>query len=85
MILYDFYATWCNPCKALMKTLETIEFPQGYVLEKINIEENDDLVVKYNIRTVPTLVLVTNSGEEIERKIGNISKEQILNLCGINN
>lgn len=83
MILYDFYATWCNPCKALMKTLEDLELPEGYTLEKVDIEENDDLVTKYRIRSVPTLIVVTNDGEEVDRQVGNISKDKILELCGL--
>lgn len=58
-ILMDFYSDTCVPCKNLMRDLEVLK--DGYRnldIKKINIEENYDLVEKYNIRSVPTLVVV---------------------------
>lgn len=81
-MILDFYAEWCNPCKALSKTLESIE---GIEVKKMNIEECVDEVEKYKIKSVPTLVVIDEDGNEINRSVGNISKNQILELCGMQN
>lgn len=78
--IYDFYATWCNPCKALAKTLETIELPEDIELIKIDVEEdeNEELITKFRIKNVPVLVIVDEEGNELKRVGGNISKSQII-------
>lgn len=64
MKLIDFYATWCGPCKVLSKKLD--DFKACDVL-KIDVEdeENEDLVEKYQIKSVPTLVLVDDNFEQL--------------------
>jgi thiol-disulfide isomerase/thioredoxin len=78
--IYDFYAKWCNPCKALAKTLETIELPEDIELIKIDVEEdeNEELITKFRIKNVPVLVMVDEEGNELKRVGGNIPKPQII-------
>jgi thioredoxin 1 len=73
--VYKFSAAWCGPCKALTKTLSTIESPVE--VEEVDIDANPDLTRQYNIRGVPTLVLVDDE-TELKRKVGVISAPEFL-------
>jgi len=63
-VVLDFYSETCNPCKALARDLEEISKGCVFKLEKLNIFDNYELTEKYNIRSVPTLVVL--KGEEIK-------------------
>lgn len=82
-VLIDFYATWCNPCTTLQPTIEEIasEYKNLKVV-KINVDECKELVSKYNIKALPTLIII-NKGNEINRSTGIISKDKILEMCEI--
>ena len=69
MKVLKFYATWCGPCKALSTTIE--KYYKGDVpIEDIDIDANLDMARKYNIRSVPVVVLVDENGNELRRKSG---------------
>lgn len=69
MKVLKFYATWCGPCKALSTTIE--KYYKGDVpIEDIDIDANLDMARKYNIRSVPVVVLVDENGNELRRKAG---------------
>ena len=74
-ILY-FSAAWCGPCK----TLGPIVAGSGVPYEKVDVDNNQNLSMKYGIRNVPTLLLVDGNGTELNRSVGVISKEQIINF-----
>ena len=74
MKLLKFHATWCQPCKMLSKTLDTIELP--FKLVDIDIDENIEQAQKYNVRGVPTLVLVDDEGKTVTTHVGSMTKEQ---------
>lgn len=58
-VLLDFYSDSCNPCKLLMSDLDDLKVELGGVeIKKLNIMDNYDLTEKYNIRSVPTLIVV---------------------------
>ena len=75
-ILY-FSAAWCGPCKMLGPIMESISDQINY--EKIDVDNNQELSIKYGVRNIPTLVLVEN-GEAVRKLTGLQQKDQILNF-----
>ena len=79
-VLIDFYATWCVPCQMLSPVLEEVAAENSDIkLVKIDVDQNEELAYKYGISAMPTIIVMEN-GEEINRSIGVISKEDILKL-----
>jgi thioredoxin 1 len=70
-----FYADWCGPCKMLSKTLENLK-DNDIPIKEIDIDEQTDLAVQYNVRSVPTMVLLEN-GSEVKRVVGSMSLEKV--------
>lgn len=80
-VLVDFWAEWCVPCKTLVPTLEAVagQFQGKLRVGKLNVEENPDVSIKYNVITLPTLLLLKR-GQVVEQRIGLISKEKLIAL-----
>lgn len=77
--LLDFWATWCGPCKFMEPIIEEVEKElKGKVkIEKINVDEQQDISFKYQVMSIPTYV-VEKDGKEVERIIGATSKDNLL-------
>lgn len=80
VVLVDFYADWCGPCKMLAPILEQIseENPEIKIIE-VNVDEYSNEAKNYNILSIPTLIFMEN-GKEKKRLVGLVSKEEILEL-----
>ena len=79
MKLLKFSASWCGPCKMLSKTIEQIKDEIPCDIIEIDIDDDFETANKFQIRSVPTLVLM--DGEtEIARKTGNISAAELKNF-----
>tara|TARA_B100000524_G_C23614613_1_gene357419 strand:+ start:253 stop:576 length:324 start_codon:yes stop_codon:yes gene_type:complete len=78
-VLVDFWAEWCAPCKALSPILDEIseELKGKITVTKVNLDENQDLAMKYSIRSIPTLLLF-KSGELSDMKVGLPNKSDLL-------
>ncbi len=76
-ILY-FTASWCGPCKTLGPIIESLSSQINY--QKIDVDSNQDMSIKYKVRNVPILILVDKNGEALNRLVGVSTKEQILKL-----
>ncbi|MEG1705419.1 MAG: thioredoxin [Clostridia bacterium] len=79
VILVDFYATWCPPCKMLAPVLEDLSNTRKYRIAKVNIDENNNLANELKIDVVPTL-LVFKDGKIVDRNVGYINKEEVIAL-----
>ena len=73
MKFYKFYADWCGPCRVLTNTLDKAQIEY----KPINVDENEELVIKYDIRTIPVFMAVNDDGAEIDRFIGVKSADAI--------
>ncbi|MCV2508607.1 MAG: thioredoxin [Candidatus Lightella neohaematopini] len=84
-ILVDFWAEWCGPCKSFSPILEKValDFISKILFLKINIDQNQVLTDKYNIRSVPSLILFRNS-KLLASKTGLLSEDELRSFI-INN
>ena len=77
-VLVDFYADWCGPCKILSpRVAEIANENKDLKVVKINVDQNEDLARKYNISSMPTLLVIEN-GKELNRAVGALSKSTVL-------
>jgi thioredoxin 1 len=78
-VLIDFFATWCGPCKTLAPILKEVKDSLGerITILKIDVDKNQELAAKYQVRGVPTMVLYQN-GKQLWRQSGVLAKEEIL-------
>ncbi len=78
LVLVDFWAEWCGPCKMIAPILDEIanEFEGKLKVAKLNIDHNPATAPKFNIRGIPTLLLFRN-GELAATKVGALSKGQL--------
>ncbi len=72
--LLKFQATWCGPCKSLSKVMEGVDL--GMYVKEIDIDEDTVTTVKYQIRGVPTLILLED-GKEIKRTSGAMTLDKL--------
>ena len=79
MKFYKFYADWCGPCRVLTNTLNKAQIEY----EPINVDNNEELVEKYNIKTIPVFMAVKDDGTEIDRFIGVKSADAINALVAL--
>ena len=75
--LVDFYATWCGPCKMMNPVIEQVKSNnENLEVVKVNVDEERDLAVKYQIRSIPTLVLF-KEGVPVWRNSGVLTEQTI--------
>ncbi len=76
--LVDFWAGWCGPCRMIAPVVEEVaaEMPEIKVA-KVNIDEEQDLAVKFNVMSIPTL-LVFKDGKQVAQTVGVVSKKAII-------
>jgi thioredoxin 1 len=78
-VLIDFFATWCGPCQMLGPVLKEVKESMGdrVSIIKIDVDKNQELAAKYQVRGVPTMMLF-QKGQQLWRQSGVLSKEDII-------
>ena len=77
-VLVDFYADWCGPCKMMSPVIDKIaeENEENIKVGKVNVDDNQELAMKYNVMSIPTILIFKN-GELSKTFIGVTSKSEI--------
>lgn len=80
-VLIDFFATWCGPCQMLAPILKEVKESLGEKISiiKIDVDKNQELASKYQVRGVPTMMLY-QKGQQLWRQSGVVSKEEIIKI-----
>lgn len=81
LVLVDFYADWCGPCKMLAPILKEVKDELGDLVRivKIDVDKNQPLANKYKVKGVPTMLLFKN-GKQLWRESGVLQKKDILGI-----
>lgn len=81
-VLVDFWASWCGPCRMLAPTIQELgeELDSDkYTVGKINVDEQPELAIKYNVMSIPTVIVFKN-GDVYKKSIGLVEKNRLLEL-----
>lgn len=77
LLMVDFWADWCGPCKMLAPAIEGLgdEYEGKAIVGKINVDEEQELAIRYGVMSIPTVIFFKN-GEEVARKVGVLPAAQ---------
>ena len=76
--IVDFYADWCGPCKMMSPIIDEIAKDENLKVGKVNVDESQGLAQKYDIMSIPTILIFKN-GNLVNRFVGLRDKQEILN------
>ena len=76
VVLLDFWASWCGPCKMLAPVLDELSEETSVKICKVDVDSNNELAGQFRIRSIPTILIFRN-GEKIDEMVGFKSKEEL--------
>ena len=81
VVLVDFYADWCGPCKMMSPIIEKVAEEMGDKIKvcKLNVDEAQDWAIQYNVMSIPTLILF-NGGAVAETVVGLRDKQEVIDI-----
>ncbi|GAA3147855.1 thioredoxin [Nonomuraea roseoviolacea] len=81
-VLVDFWAEWCGPCRMVAPVLQQIESEYGLTIGKLNTDENPEIMSRYGVLSLPTLLLFEN-GEPVRQVVGAKPKRMLVSDLGL--
>jgi thioredoxin 1 len=81
-VLVDFWAPWCGPCRQLTPIIDRIadQYAGKVTVGKVNVDENSDLAIKYDVTTIPRVLLFKGSDKPIQQIVGLTPEAELIKL-----
>ena len=85
LVIVDFWATWCGPCRMLSPLLDEVEAEMADKVEvvKVNVDDADEIAMRYRIMSIPTLLFFKN-GQMVDRSVGAMPKSALVDKINAN-
>ena len=85
LVIVDFWATWCGPCRMLSPLLDAVEAEMEDKVEvvKVNVDDADEIAMRFRIMSIPTLLFFKN-GEMVDRSVGAMPKSALVDKINAN-
>lgn len=77
-VVIDFWAEWCGPCRMVSPIVDELaaEYEGKVVIGKCDVEQNDEITMKYGVRNIPTIIFLKD-GQQVDKQVGAASKEAL--------